>query len=545
MSKRPLSPSLQPPPKRLHNTHSTSTIHPKASFDQLWDEIVLVIFSYLSYKDLCGVQATSQNWSRLTLDNQLWKKLYLDEYGRARLRGGRGFVRRQDGREMKPLPGRAHVEADESIRDWKWMFRISSNWRTGRCAVEQWEPHESTVVPSSAEPSEESNICSRSHTCVLLAGSLVITSSTNQGHPSLLLISPDRSTYNLSCRTRSSDNDTVINCIVLDQSPPTSSRKVRLAAFLSTTEFIVFSIDHHTPAQSTRQLSHLPLFPVLRLTDVFRAVFHDNLVIALTHSFDLSFYDLSSGSIVHTQTLYSYASYPPSSMVLTPVTPETYRLVLTYSVPVFPAHWSVGATELMISSKLSSQSVVSSRSIRAFDIPMGWLDVQNFRIMREQWSRKLARVADTQTDGKWIVVAPAEASPASHPEREGSTSTTMAHTLSSIHSPSSLQLYRLSFPASSSSSPKLTFVRMLHGQVGPCSALSLADGRCVSLGVNGSIWVWDLEGGTGTEVDQGSSSADLELSSGAVIATKGAVMFDERTIVSAGLNGVEVRRFDV
>ena len=112
------------------------------------------------------------------------------------------------------------------------------------------------------------------------------------------------------------------------------------------------------------------------------------------------------------------------------------------------------------------------------------------------------------------------------------------------------------FRSSSQSSPKLTFVRTLHGQIGPVSALALADGRCVSLGVNGSIWVWDLEAGTGTEVSDGvAESSDEEdeeradawegvlrrMASG----VRGMVAFDDRRIVTSSVRGVEVRRFDI
>jgi hypothetical protein len=55
----------------------------------------------------------------------------VSEYGRARLRGVRGHIGRNDGREVRPLPGRAKAE-DGGVKDWKWMFRISSNWRTGQ-----------------------------------------------------------------------------------------------------------------------------------------------------------------------------------------------------------------------------------------------------------------------------------------------------------------------------------------------------------------------------------------------------------------------------
>ena len=73
------------------------------------------------------------NIEPFTLRTQLWKSLYISEYGRLRLRGARGFIGRGDGREVKPLPGRAKAE---DVRDWKWMFRISSNWRTGECLVQ-------------------------------------------------------------------------------------------------------------------------------------------------------------------------------------------------------------------------------------------------------------------------------------------------------------------------------------------------------------------------------------------------------------------------
>ena len=87
---------------------------------------------------------------------------------------------------------------------------------------------------------------------------------------------------------------------------------------------------------------------------------------------------------------------------------------------------------------------------------------------------------------------------------------------------------------------KLTFVRHLYGAEGALSALSLADGRCVALGANGRVWVWDLEGGNeGVEVGVG--EIEEEDASG----TKGTVAFDERTIVTANAAGVVVRRLDV
>jgi len=130
MPKRSHSPEHSPPAKRLHTSeifrpHSFSLFN----FDNsLYDELMLSIFSHLSWIDLCVTQPTSKNWARLAGDNELWKIQYLQEYGRTRLRGSKGFIVRLDGREVKPLPGRAK---SDQFKDWKWMFRISSNWRRG------------------------------------------------------------------------------------------------------------------------------------------------------------------------------------------------------------------------------------------------------------------------------------------------------------------------------------------------------------------------------------------------------------------------------
>ncbi len=134
MSKHRLSPAPLPPPKRLHAAGGSHIISlPGITFESaLYDELILCIFSHLSWVDLCATQSTSRNWARLAADNELWRDLYLKVYGRPRLRGARGFIGRTDGREVRALPGRAKTE---DHKDWKWMFRISSNWRTGRQAL--------------------------------------------------------------------------------------------------------------------------------------------------------------------------------------------------------------------------------------------------------------------------------------------------------------------------------------------------------------------------------------------------------------------------
>jgi hypothetical protein len=134
-AKHRLSPEPVPVAKRLHTSVSQSTSRRlQVSFDSLYDELILCIFSHLSAPDLCAAQCINKTWNRLSTDNEIWKALYLKTFGRSRLRGSKGFTSftRTDGREIRPLPARASLKPAE-LKDWKWMFRISSNWRKGLC----------------------------------------------------------------------------------------------------------------------------------------------------------------------------------------------------------------------------------------------------------------------------------------------------------------------------------------------------------------------------------------------------------------------------
>lgn len=266
---------------------------------------------------------------------------------------------------------------------------------------------------------------------------------------------------------------------------------------------------------------------------ILQAAYHHPLLVTLSTSFTLSIYDLSHNNVVHTQSLSSFTSFPPSSLVLSTTNPSTYKLVLAYAIPVYPHHWSAGVTELIIQSNVSPMSVISTRTTRSLDTPQGFIDERKLAAMREQWSRKVLQVADIDTDGRYVVLAPSDP----HPE-DGDMP---AFRSSSFHTSTNLQVYRLSLPPKvsiASPPPKLTFIRTLNGQMGPVDALSLADGRCISVGRNGSIWVWDLEGGPGAEVSGPTEQLYSSPSSCAVA-------FDERRIVTTEAGQVSVRRFDI
>jgi len=575
MSKHTLSSAPLPPAKRLRTSAGLSDSflgrsRSSSLDDTLSDELVICIFSYLSWADLCTVQATNRNWCRLAADNELWRKLYLKVYGRSRLRGASGFLTRPDGKEMKPLPG---GEEPTVFRDWKWMFRISSNWRRGahyisnlasgctlqsrllgRCVVEQLD----SCLSSSTVSVENSH-----QPLILLAGSLVIAASSRPSdQPTIEISNPSSIQHTLYCGSQRRDNAFQITALAIDQSPP-SLGYLRIVSFFSTGGFTIFSINTaHLPASSVH-LTYCPNRGNLNSSPIIQAAYHHPLLVALSHTFNLVMYDLSNGTIKHIQTLTSFTSFPPTSLVLSTPTPTAYKLVLEYAIPVYPAHWSVGATELVISgagisstptllslpSTLSAafpavnpMRVLSIRTTRAIDIPQGWADKQKIHSMREQWGRKVSRVADTQTDGKWIVLAPAEEP--SFLSSSGTTPSSMSSAEKLSNSSTTLQLYRLYLPARSTSiatSPKLIFVRNLHGHIGPISSLALADGRCVSLGQNGSVWVWDLEAAVGTEVSV-SRSENAGIDNGLI---QGAVAFDDRRIVTMETTGVVMRRFDV
>lgn len=65
----------------------------------------------------------------------------------------------------------------------------------------------------------------------------------------------------------------------------------------------------------------------------------------------------------------------------------------------------------------------------------------------------------------------------------------------------------------------------------------------MSFGVNGSIWVWDLETDMGTEVACPMSESSLEGEE--LMDSKRSVLFDERRIVTAVNEHVVQRRFDI
>lgn len=306
----------------------------------------------------------------------------------------------------------------------------------------------------------------------LLAGSLTIFSAGSH----IFLHSPE-TTPNLSSII-SSTSSSPLTALTLDQSPTSSNSNpsIRLAAFHRTGEFSIYGLEasHHstsTYSHGVREIyrSTPPISP--RTSNIICAAYHHPILITLSSEFHLSIYflpdrettgndDRSPIRPLLRRTVQSYTSFAPSSLSLTrssgaaDPSPQVYKLLITYAVPVYPSHWSVGASELILTltphhhrhhrahqthSSLDVDvdididiDITSSRNVSA--IQAGWspsspslssslyssdddldppiLSPQSVQPQSQahlkgisQWNRKVGNVAATQTDGKWVILA--------------------------------------------------------------------------------------------------------------------------------------------
>lgn len=280
-------------------------------------------------------------------------------------------------------------------------------------------------------------------------------------------------------------------------------------------------------------------------------------------------------------------SHSPSSQVDNSM---AYKLVLAYSVPVYPAHWTVGAAEMTIVLTPGDPSpdlyVTSSRTASAMH--SGWLNTlastsdddeaenptnsgtgpttgghshqlvstesssltERSNRAQEQWGRKVGgRIISTQTDGKYLVLAGGD-----NVLQVYRLHRSRRRTLAPASTSTSASSSRINEPGLS-----IKFLRSLFGHTAGIAAVRVADGRCVSLGKEGRLWVWDLEAGTqslsqdgfydGVAIDSDiRRPQDLDVVDDEENEELAAplVVFDEHRVVSSlGVDGVDVWGFDV
>ncbi|KAG8934386.1 hypothetical protein FRC01_003343 [Tulasnella sp. 417] len=162
---------------------------------------------------------------------------------------------------------------------------------------------------------------------------------------------------------------------------------------------------------------------------------------------------------------------------------ETWKLLLVYCSPIYPSHWLPAASELTLSSSPASQlgrsnsnptsmTITGSRKSKSLVAAHGWISDDQRAEMEAEWARKMGSVDVVETDGKFLVAAAGKGD-------------------------NTLQVYRLHYRGEL----KLQYLRTLEGHPGGIAAMKVADGRCVSVGRDGRLKVWDLEAGWDVEVD--------------------------------------------
>lgn len=141
--------------------------------------------------------------------------------------------------------------------------------------------------------------------------------------------------------------------------------------------------------------------------------------------------------------------------------------------------------------------------------------------MEAEWARKMGSVDVVETDGKFLVAAAGKGD-------------------------NTLQVYRLHYRGEF----RLSYLRTLEGHPGGTAAMKVADGRCVNVGRDGRLKVWDLEAGWDVEVDpwrDDSSRGDGDVDMEELTSNMADVAFDERRVVSVDreTGSLGIWRFDL
>ncbi|KAJ1304328.1 hypothetical protein OPQ81_005487 [Rhizoctonia solani] len=514
MPKRPHSPSLDSILSVKH-AHTFSVKHPNqhtiSNFDTvLSDETVLAIFAFLDPYHLCLVRLVNKHWSRLATDNHLWRVMFLREFSRSRLRGSRGFTTSAT-REIKPLPSRAQAHGDEhslddslpeNYTDWRWMFRISSNWSRGRCTatVQRALPRPVTGYPLLGSPSSsfggamhfnsDSDFLQTPH--ILLAGDLTVYASGQLSSAPMVYIFRDTISSGLRIRYDLPPDSLVsVTALCLDH----SSASTRLAIFYSDHSWTIRTVEYERRHIAIDYSSTRPRSSISSAT-IVKAAFHYPLLVTLSSSFRMCIYYLPTPPAppMLKHTLLSYSGFTPLTMTIARYrTPDQYRVLLAHASPIYPSHWGPSATDIAISVQPASDSFgtpssaprnpshvrILSSSNTNNQLPVGWIPDGTPDCIPEdlrlRWLRKVSHVSGIQTDGKFVVFA----------SEDGG-----------------IQVYRLLRNA------RLLYERTLFPPTHAPSprALTVADSRCVCATRDGGLWVWDLETGVGIQATAISSS---------------------------------------
>ncbi|CAE6434738.1 unnamed protein product [Rhizoctonia solani] len=548
MPKRPHSPSLDSvfSVKYAHTSLKCPNQRIVSNFDTiLSDETVLAIFTFLDPHHLCLAQLVNKHWSRLATDNHLWRVMFLREFSRSRLRGSRGFS--VSNREIRPLPSRIQLHGEEcgsnddfpeNYTDWRWMFRISSNWKRGRCTATVQRPssHPTVGCPRSLSSCTPHNSTMQSDSYlgfsqarILLVGDLTIYASGQASPTPTVYTFRDNIDSGLRIQYGPSPGPLVsVTALCLDH----SSSRTRLAIFYSDYSWTIRTVDYerrHVTVDYTSTSSRPG-------GTIIEAAFCYPLLVTLSASFRMSIYHLQNplATPVLKHTLSSYSGFTPLTMTLARYrTPDQHRILLAHASPIYPRHWGPSVTDITISTRpmqdplqLETPSAMSYNSLETKilsssstnnQLPAGWIpDGTPDGIpeeLRLRWLRKVSHVSGIQTDGKFVVFT----------SEDGG-----------------IQVYRLLRNA------RLIYVRTLFPPVHAPSprALSVADSRCVCATEGGGLWVWDLESGVGIQATAIRSTPPNRLEDSSVGSSSGEMGHVQPTIIRVAFDAHKIVAVD-
>lgn len=447
------------------------------------DELFLRVLSFLDARELARVQSVSRRWGRMSLDPQLWKRLYLEQYPHPH-RPKLVYTRSRSATPLRPiarLPSRAFPpqsvspSPDEPSRvrndgvDWKIMMRLGTNWANGNVLAEATVPL--SQPPTSNEYSQHHIALFPSFICTCSPSSPLVHVYNSNGGESLGIIPPPPG-------WSSPARPDIVTALCADQAvEPYAGGTVpaRLAIMYASGGFVIArlrvaegrlewtreSVCNTRSRPRRRQSSHA------QAEDdrvVFAAMHYPSLV-TCTRRFLLSFYSLAGGKQQLIGALHSDVSFHPASLALFPdqLGGSTFRAALTYCTPVYPTSWTISIQEISI-------------DINNADISSGECYRVTTGLDKDRWPRRVqplvgirGKAIGVGTDGRWCVLAGDD---------------------SVIH------VYSL---PETREEPDMAHVQTLLAPSSGVTSLALTAGRCVTGGKDGRVLVWELDDSLETE----------------------------------------------
>lgn len=383
----------------------------------------------------------------------------------------------------------------------------------------------------------------------MLAGQYTVSAPTySTKQPAVGLLDPMLKSHRIISSKLGSNSTNSICSICVDQAPPTDTVALRIAACYSSGALSIFTITSiNSPPQEYHAIQAHRAPPS-------HSAFHGSTLVTLTSTptCQISIFGIGT-SITRLHVLNSFSSFPPTSLILSQPTSGHYKALVSYASPVYPHHWSLSTTQVSIA---ETGEITSSRTNRALEVGGDFElvledDVDQpasvrLRRQRDQWSRKLFRVVATQSDGKWAVIAGGD----DHDHVIQVYRIRQHQTLGYIRTLDSAAPALLSddnaclgeetgLGISTSIGPLVDGMFEEHAAtpILPGSraivALAVADGRCISLSRDGTLWIWDLESGRGAKTRASPPQGKCRIS------------FDDTRVLVASASGVEVLNFDI